>query len=288
MTDPYSPIIFQYGPPLVLACICVWLLGGEKILTWKKREDGTPVSHLAGSSNPSPDLTLKVYVEEILGTASWISSTPGQADRLLDLLSKIPQDAALSRLTVWGRKSMGGVFTMVGIENNLEPIPPSYWSNHVIDEIQFLEDRRGRTRTTLYDTSDSYEDLHLSRTQLKPSQDGRISLQAAAAELYGEISETKFGKTTADHCASEQEIWDAMGSLLINRGEAWGRRPGAAQPIKLSAANKRYNAVIGGAKMLRDRSAAKKTNFTDLSITRNQLDRIKEVVKAHADEWDAS
>jgi hypothetical protein len=130
---------------------------------------------VAASEVPYPDLPLKEYVTAVLGTASWVGSTPGQADRLLDLLAQIPQKAALSRLTVWGRRSMGSGFALVGIQDNLEPIPSAYWSNHVIDEIRFLEDQRGRTRTTLYNTADSFEDLHLSRCELL--SEGKVGIQ---------------------------------------------------------------------------------------------------------------
>jgi len=111
----------------------------------------------------------------------------------------------------------------------------------------------------------------------------RIDLRSAAAELYGSIADTVLGRITADHCASEEEIWDAMGEMLLQRGEVWGRHPGAANHEKVSGAVKRYNAVGGGAKVLRDRTRAKKTTFTELQIARDELERVMQAVKAIAD-----
>jgi hypothetical protein len=71
-----------------------------------------------------PDMSLEACVTSVLGTSNWYSGIPGQADRLLNVIEKIPQEAALSRLTLWGRRDLGSGFSLVGIKNNLEPIPP--------------------------------------------------------------------------------------------------------------------------------------------------------------------
>ena len=62
-----------------------------------------------------------------------------------------------------------------------------------------------------------------------------------------------------------------------------GKTPGAANHEKVNGAVKRYNAVGGGAKVLRDRTTAKKTTFTELQIARGELDRVMQSVKAIAD-----
>ncbi len=115
----------------------------------------------------------------------------------------------------------------------------------------------------------------------------RIPLQVAAAELFGKIGDTKFGKATADRCISEEEIWNAIGTMLVNRGEVWGRQYGANQPTKLRSSDKRYGSVVGGARELREKSAEKKTIFTDLSLARSELNRITAYVETHAGEWGA-
>jgi hypothetical protein len=110
-----------------------------------------------------------------------------------------------------------------------------------------------------------------------------VSLREAAAELYGQIADTTLGKTTGDNCASEEEIWDAMGTLIIHRGGVLGRKPGSS---KIEEVDKRlwYSRVVGGAKILRDNTMAKKTTFTDLRITRSNLDRVIESVKSVANQ----
>ena len=107
-----------------------------------------PASSAKADEEIAPDMPLRVCVTSVLGTSSWYSGMPGQADRLLDLIGKLSQEAALSRLTVWGRRELGSGFSLVGIQNNLEPIVPEYWSNHLIDELQFLE-KEARTRGTI-------------------------------------------------------------------------------------------------------------------------------------------
>jgi hypothetical protein len=114
-----------------------------------------------------PDMTLEACVTSVLGTSNWYGGIPGQADRLLDLIERIPQEAALSRLTVWGRRDLGSGLSLVGIKNNLEPIPPEYWSTHVIDEIRFLQNEEARSRGTLYETDDAFIDLHVSKRQIE-------------------------------------------------------------------------------------------------------------------------
>jgi hypothetical protein len=112
-------------------------------------------------------MSLEACVTSVLGTSNWCSGIPGQADRLLNVIEKIPQEAALSRLTLWGRRDLGSGFSLIGSKNNLEPIPPEYWSNHVIDEIRFLENRQARSRGTLYETNDAFIDLHVSKRQIE-------------------------------------------------------------------------------------------------------------------------
>jgi hypothetical protein len=114
-----------------------------------------------------PDMSLKACVTSVLGTSSWYSGIPGQADRLLDLIGKVSQKAALSHLTVWGRRDLGSGFSLIGIQNNLQRIVPEYWSTHVIDEIRFLENEEARTRGTLYETNDAFIDLHVSKRQIQ-------------------------------------------------------------------------------------------------------------------------
>jgi hypothetical protein len=120
----------------------------------------------AALQKPYPDTPLASFVTQVLGTAAWLSETPGQADRLLSLLSKIGQEAALSTVTVWGRKS-NDLSAIVGLKNNLEPIPASYWTTHVVDEIQFLETKIGRTRHLWYTATNAFEDLHLSSSNIR-------------------------------------------------------------------------------------------------------------------------
>lgn len=115
----------------------------------------------------APDITLESCVASLLGTSNWYSQVPGQVDRLLDLLGKLSQEAALSHLTIWGRRDLGSGLSLVGLKNNLEPTTPEYWSNHKIDEIQFLKDRKGRSRGALYETSDAFIDLHPSSRQVE-------------------------------------------------------------------------------------------------------------------------
>jgi hypothetical protein len=78
---------------------------------------------------PAPDLALDQCVTLLLGTSSWVTDTPGQADRLLDLLGAIPQEAALGHVTIWGRREMGSGFSLLDIRENLQPIPSDYWTS---------------------------------------------------------------------------------------------------------------------------------------------------------------
>jgi hypothetical protein len=109
------------------------------------------------------------------------------------------------------------------------------------------------------------------------------TLKEAAAELYGEIVLTKLGKSTKDQCASEEEIWDAMGTIIIHRGRVYGRRPGSS---KMEEIPKRqfswYSRLVGGAKIIRDNSTSKKTLFTDLQISRSNLESVTADVKSIA------
>jgi hypothetical protein len=131
------------------------------------------IVHPASTPSPKadreivPDMTLMECVTSLLGTPNWYSGIPGQADRLLDLLQNLSQEAALSHLTIWGRRNIGSGLSMVGIKSNLEPIAPQYWSTHVIDEIQFLENREGRSRGILYETHDAFIDLHVCKQQIE-------------------------------------------------------------------------------------------------------------------------
>ena len=108
-----------------------------------------------------PDMSLKACVTSVLGTSSWYSGIPGQANRLLDLIGKLSQEAALSQLTIWGSRDLGSGFSLVGIKNNLEPIASEYWSTHVIDKLRFLENEEARSIGTLYETNDAFIDLHV-------------------------------------------------------------------------------------------------------------------------------
>jgi hypothetical protein len=112
-----------------------------------------------------------------------------------------------------------------------------------------------------------------------------IPLRDAAAELYGAIAATNFGRLTSDNCGdSEELIWDAIGSLIVNRGGGWGRRPGSDRREKLSEGALFHARMVGGARIIRTTATEPKTLYTDLSTTRGQLDRITRDLKAVADE----
>ena len=125
-----------------------------------------PASSPEADEEIAPDMTLEACVTSVLGTSNWYSGIPGQADRLLDLIGKLSQEAALSHLTIWGRRDLGSGFSLIGIRNNLECIASGYWSTHVIDELRFLE-HEARSRGSLYETNDAFTDLHVSKRQIE-------------------------------------------------------------------------------------------------------------------------
>ena len=109
------------------------------------------------------------------------------------------------------------------------------------------------------------------------------SLKEAAAELYGDIATTAFGRLTADQCASEEQIWDAIGSMIINRGRVYGRQPGSSKVEQIPKGQLLYSRVVGGAKIIRENSTAKKTAFTDLQISHSDLEAVTKNVRSAAD-----
>jgi len=113
----------------------------------------------------------------------------------------------------------------------------------------------------------------------------RISLPEAAAELYAQIANTKFGRLKRDECGGiEERIWDAMGSMIIYRGGGWGRRPGSDKYEKLDKGSLNHAIMIGGARIVQASSTRRETLFTDLETTRGELDRIINEIKALATE----
>jgi hypothetical protein len=127
---------------------------------------GTPQAS-ARLERSSPDMSLKAAVTKLLGSPHWFNGEAVQAERVMDLLEMLPREAALSNITIWGRRSLGSGHTLFNIHNNLEPIPSGYWTTHMIDEIQFLENQESRSRGTLYETHDAFIDLHLSSRHLE-------------------------------------------------------------------------------------------------------------------------
>jgi hypothetical protein len=107
------------------------------------------------------------------------------------------------------------------------------------------------------------------------------SLKDAAAELYGEIVLTNLGKLTKDQCASEEEIWDAIGTMIINRGRVFGKRL-ASSKIERIPQGLFYSRLVGGAKIIRNMSGRKSTEFTDLQISRADFDAVVQNVKSIA------
>jgi hypothetical protein len=109
-----------------------------------------------------------------------------------------------------------------------------------------------------------------------------IPFPKAADELYSVIKNRQFGRLTRDRAPSRSEIRDAMGEILFGRGEnLQGRRP--REPEGISRGQKPYNRVTGGAQRLEDKGD--NTTWTDLKITRGELDRIKAVAIAESDDW---
>jgi hypothetical protein len=159
-----QPIPSAYGRAGDGGAVAIAVSGGTVTQNFIAQTEPVPPPQ---SEKEFPDMTLDKCVTSVLGTSNWYSGIPGQADRLLDLIEKIPQEAALSRLTVWGRRDLGSGFSLVGIKNNLEPIPPEYWSTHGIDEIRFLENEDARSRGKLYETNDAFIDLHVSKRQIE-------------------------------------------------------------------------------------------------------------------------
>ena len=121
------------------------------------------VRHGRASQSPGsrlvPDISLGHAVESILGKTGTLGHGEKHVNDLLDLLRDIGQAAAYGTLTVWGRPKQNEVSSLAGIKSNSFVIPQGYWANHVIDEIAFMADQNGKTRTDMYDEVDSYEDL---------------------------------------------------------------------------------------------------------------------------------
>lgn len=90
-----------------------------------------------------------------------------QADAAMDVLGALAQEAAYGHIRVWGKPRLIGALEIVDAPTNATEIPKSHWANHVIDEIRFLGDGDGRTRTAHYGEEDSFRSLTFDRDEIE-------------------------------------------------------------------------------------------------------------------------
>lgn len=193
VTDPSMRTLLEYGPP-----VCLILLAGHFLLNHREGRDErrdpdeTMVDNRGGNyvggnqigtqttfhgpvtfhgamppANPvpEPDISLKDTVLFVLGVDDVFAAG---VNALIDLVQDLGQAAANGTIKVWGCRPVVGpaVDFLVGTHRNKVSIAESHWVNSVIDEIAVMKGE-SKTRTTVYDDSDAYYDLHFNRSQIE-------------------------------------------------------------------------------------------------------------------------
>jgi hypothetical protein len=270
LLDPYLDAIslggvFQYGPPVLLAIIGIYLL-------LSKRQQRDPEPQPIEIAAPGPNWRLhELFLH--------IDPNVFEKDRQFRTGDDVKDKLSTRQLKSWGRKIVGSR------QLSLAPIPSEFWR-----DAAFIYPLSDADKPSIWDARSSsgvdYADVQVNRaeaTTLWSPPARSISLPDAAAELYAKISDTALGKRTKDNCASEEEIWDTIGTMIIRRGTVAGRTPGSSQLETLNTSVLWYARVVGGAKVIRANTTESKTNFTDLQITRSALNRVIEDIKSTAD-----
>lgn len=88
----------------------------------------------------------------------------GEFDRVSNVLDQIREFAAQSRLKVWGRKTSANEYRL---RNRRIRIDPSYWVDHEIEYLRFLDNPLGKTARGLSEGGESYCDLAFSSRQVR-------------------------------------------------------------------------------------------------------------------------
>jgi hypothetical protein len=191
------------------------------------------------------------------------------------------------QIQVWGRP--------VDFQRTLTPsplmlIPADRWERAEFTYFFFTEDasqavhvicdRPGRGSDPW-----KYRDLQFNRAQVLGiwPETPTLSLSDAAKDVYGEIANTALGIRTRERCKSDEEIQDAIASILSKRVEVKGRRPGSSKFEIVPKSERHYSRIIGGGKMFRSTTGIipedRKTTFTDLQIARADMVRVMAELK---------
>jgi len=112
-------------------------------------------------------IRLQAAVDFILSGWEPRFPTETRVDAQIDVLGALAQEAAYGHIRVWGKPKLSGVLEVVDAPTNAVEIPKAHWANHVIDEIRYIEDGDGRTRTALYEEKDAIRELTFDRDEIE-------------------------------------------------------------------------------------------------------------------------
>jgi hypothetical protein len=158
MTDPVLGYVVEFGPPLLLAGVTIWLLANGR-------------SGFARGQNqkPQPNMRLEDVVKRITGLQRLPAAIePGSTD-IIDACELLREKALHDLIDVFG--GIGWRATRPADYDRMirDRIPSNYWRDHQLDVIGFLggDDHRGRTCDLAGDSSgEDYYGIWFDKDQI--------------------------------------------------------------------------------------------------------------------------